>query len=151
MIEDNGRFKMNPPIRAKEDREALLQGLLDGTIDMIATDHAPHSAEEKAQGLRDSRMGVVGLETAFSVLYTKLVKTGIMPLEKLIEVMAINPRKRFGLPIKDNDFCVFDLNAEYVVDPTQFETKGRSTPFDGWSLCGVCRMTVVDGKMVYNH
>jgi dihydroorotase len=151
MIEDHGRFKMNPPIRAKEDREALLAGLLDGTIDMIATDHAPHSDEEKAMGLRDSRMGVVGLETAFSVLYTKLVKPGILPLEKLVEVMAINPRKRFGLPLKEDDLCVFDLNAEYVVDPSQFATKGRSTPFDGWRLQGVCRMTVVDGKMVYNN
>ena len=151
MIEDHGRFKMNPPIRAKEDREALIAGLLDGTIDMIATDHAPHSAEEKAQGLRDSRMGVVGLETAFSVLYTKLVKPGILPLEKLIEVMAINPRKRFGLPIKDDDLCVFDPNAEYTVNPEEFATKGRSTPFDGWKLYGVCRMTVVDGKIVYNN
>ena len=151
MIEDHGRFKMNPPIRAKEDREALIQGLLDGTIDMIATDHAPHSAEEKAQGLRDSRMGVVGLETAFSVLYTKLVKPGVLPLEKLIEVMAINPRKRFGLPIKDDDMCVFDPNAEYIVHPEEFATKGRSTPFDGWKLYGVCRMTVVDGKIVYNN
>ena len=102
-------------------------------------------------GLRDSRMGVVGLETAFSVLYTKLVKPGILPLEKLVELMAINPRKRFGLPLKDDDLCVFDLNAEYVVDPTQFATKGRSTPFAGWTLQGVCRMTVVDGKMVYTN
>ena len=116
---------------------------------MIATDHAPHSAEEKAQGLKDSRMGVVGLETAFSVLYTKLVKTGVMPLEKLITLMAINPRKRFGLPLQDDDMCVFDLNAEYTVHPDAFATKGRSTPFDGWSLCGVCRMTVVNGAVVY--
>ena len=149
MIEDHGRFKMNPPIRAKADREALIEGILDGTIDMIATDHAPHSAEEKAQGLRDSRMGVVGLETAFSVLYTKLVKPGILPLEKLIELMAINPRKRFGLPLKDDDVCVFDPDAEYTVDPSEFATKGRSTPFDGWKLNGACRMTVVDGEIVY--
>ena len=149
MIKDHGRFKMNPPIRSKEDREALIEGLLDGTIDMIATDHAPHSAEEKAQGLLASRMGVVGLETAFSVLYTKLVKPGILPLEKLIDVMAINPRKRFGLPLKDDDMCVFDPNAEYTVNPEEFATKGRSTPFDGWRLQGVCRMTVVDGEIVY--
>ena len=149
MIKDHGRFKMNPPIRSKEDREALIEGLLDGTIDMIATDHAPHSAEEKAQGLLASRMGVVGLETAFSVLYTKLVKPGILPLEKLIDVMAINPRKRFGLPLKDDDMCVFDPNVEYTVNPDEFATKGRSTPFDGWRLQSVCRMTVVDGEIVY--
>ena len=140
---------MNPPLRDESDREALIAGVLDGTIDMIATDHAPHSAEEKAQGLRDSRMGVVGLETAFSVLYTKLVKSGILPLEKLIELMAINPRKRFGLPLKDDDVCVFDPDAEYTVDPSEFATKGRSTPFDGWKLNGACRMTVVDGEIVY--
>ena len=151
MIEDHGRFKMNPPIRAAADREALIEGLLDGTIDMIATDHAPHSAEEKAQGLLGSRMGVVGLETAFAVLYTELVKKGIISLEKLVEVMAINPRKRFGLPIKDDDLCVFDLDAQYIVNPEDFATKGRSTPFDGRELFGICRMTVVDGKIVYKN
>ncbi len=149
MIEDDGRFKMNPPIRSAADREALLEGLLDGTIDMIATDHAPHSAEEKAQGLLGSRMGVVGLETAFAVLYTELVRTGILSLEKLIEVMAINPRKRFGLPVKDDDVCVFDLDAEFTVDPAAFASKGRSTPFEGRTLRGVCRMTIVDGAVVY--
>ncbi len=149
MLKDEGRFKMNPPIRSIADRDALIEGILDGTVDMIATDHAPHSAQEKAQGLRGSRMGVVGLETAFAVLYTDLVKTGVMTLEKLIEVMSINPRKRFGLPIKDDDFCVFDLDAKFTVDPAKFASKGRSTPFEGRELYGVCRMTVVDGKMVY--
>jgi dihydroorotase len=150
MLQDHGRFKMNPPIRSAADREALVEGLLDGTIDMIATDHAPHSAEEKSLGLRGSRMGVVGLETAFSVLYTDLVRTGILTLEKLIEVMSINPRRRFGLPINDEDICVFDLNAKYVVNPEEFASKGRSTPFEGRELYGVCRMTTVDGQIVYN-
>lgn len=148
MLREDGRFKMNPPIRSEEDRLALLEGIKDGTIDMIATDHAPHSAEEKGRGLEKSLMGVVGLETAFSVLYTRLVKNGIITLEKLIELMAINPKKRFGLP-KTEDFCIFDLNEEYTVDPNEFFSKGRATPFDGERLFGVCRLTVVNGKPVY--
>ncbi len=150
MIKEDGRFKMNPPIRSEEDRQALIEGLKDGTIDMIATDHAPHSLEEKGKGLEKSLMGVVGLETAFSVLYTKLVKEGIITLEKLIEVMAINPRKRFG--ITDNgDICVFDLNTEYIVNPNDFLSMGRATPFEGERLFGVCKMTVCDGKIVYKN
>lgn len=147
-LQENGRFKMNPPLRSREDRLALIEGLKDGTIDMIATDHAPHSAEEKGKGLEKSAMGVVGLETAFPVMYQNLVKTGIITLEKLIELMAINPRKRFGLPMT-NDFTVFDLNKEYIVNPDEFLTKGRSTPFEGDTVCGKCVLTVCDGKVVY--
>ncbi len=150
MIGENGRFKMNPPIRSEEDRLALIEGLKDGTIDMIATDHAPHSAEEKGKGLEKSLMGVVGLETAFSVLYTKLVKTGIITLEKLIEVMAVNPRRRFGIE-DGGDFCVFDLNEEYTVNPEDFVSMGKATPFEGERLFGVCKLTVADGKTVYKN
>lgn len=148
MLQEDGRFKMNPPIRSESDRLALVEGLKDGTIDMIATDHAPHSQEEKSKGLEKSFMGVVGLETAFSVLYTKLVKTGVITLEKLIEVMSINPRKRFGLADTE-DICIFDLNGEYTVDPEKFLSKGRATPFKGEILSGVCRLTVCDNKIVY--
>ncbi|MBQ1183806.1 MAG: amidohydrolase family protein, partial [Clostridia bacterium] len=147
-LQENGRFKMNPPLRSREDRLALIEGLKDGTIDMLATDHAPHSAEEKGKGLEKSAMGVVGLETAFPVMYQNLVKTGIITLEKLVELMAINPRKRFGLPLT-NDFTVFDLNKEYIVNPDEFLTKGRSTPFEGDKVCGKCMLTVCDGKVVY--
>jgi dihydroorotase len=150
MLEENGRFKMNPPIRSEADRLALVEGLKDGTIDMIATDHAPHSAEEKSKGLEKSLMGVVGLETAFSVLYTKLVKTGVITLEKLIEVMSINPRRRFGLG-ETEDICVFDLNEEYAVDPKNFLSLGKATPFEGEKLFGVCKLTVMDGNTVFNN
>ena len=148
-LQEDARFKMNPPLRSKEDRLALIEGIKDGTIDMIATDHAPHSAEEKGRGLEKSLMGVVGLETAFPVMYTKLVKTGVITLEKLVELMAINPRKRFGLPETD-DICVFDLNEEYEIDPEEFLTKGRSTPFKGDKVYGRCLLTVCDGKVVYS-
>ena len=148
-LQEDARFKMNPPLRSKEDRLALIEGIKDGTIDMIATDHAPHSAEEKGRGLEKSLMGVVGLETAFPVMYTHLVKTGVITLEKLIELMAINPRKRFGLPETD-DICVFDLNEEYVIDPEEFLTMGRSTPFKGEKVYGRCLLTVCDGKVVYS-
>lgn len=147
-LQEDGRFKMNPPLRDKADREALVAGLCDGTIDMIATDHAPHTAEEKSKGLAHSLMGVVGLETAFPVLYTKLVKTGIIPLEKLIERMAVAPRKRFQIS-GDPGFTVWDLSAEWTVDPTRFLSKGRSTPFAGERLFGKCVLTVVNGKTVY--
>ena len=149
-LKDEGRFKMNPPVRSAADKAALIEGLLDGTVDMIATDHAPHSAEEKSRGLKGSAMGIVGLETAFSVLYTKLVKTGILPLEKLIELMSINPRKRFSLPLTD-DFCVFDLNEEYTVNPDDFLSLGRATPFEGERLFGVCRLTTHNNKIVYKN
>lgn len=145
---DEGRFKMNPPIRSEDDRLALIEGVIDGTIDMIATDHAPHSEEEKTRGLKNSFMGVVGIETAFSVMYTYLVKTNFITLKKLIELMAINPRKRFGLPIND-DICVFDLNAKYNVDPKDFLSKGKFTPFEGKELYAVNRLTVCDKKIVY--
>ena len=150
MLREDGRFKMNPPIRSEEDRLALVEGLKDGTIDMIATDHAPHSAEEKGKGLEKSLMGVVGLETAFSVLYTKLVKTGIITLEKLVEVMSVNPRKRFGLG-ETNDICIFDLDEEYTVNPDEFLSLGRATPFKDEKLFGVCRLTVCNKKIVYTN
>ncbi len=149
-IEEHGRFKMNPPIRSEEDRLALIEGIKDGTIDMIATDHAPHSAEEKNKGLEKSLMGVVGLETAFSVIYTKLVKTGIITLERVVELMSINPRKRFGLKNTEN-ICVFDLETEYTVNPDEFLSLGKATPFDGEKLFGVCKLTVSDGKTVYKN
>lgn len=147
-LKDDGRFKMNPPIRSEADRLALIEGIKDGTIDMIATDHAPHSAEEKSRGLKYSFMGVVGIETAFSVMYTHFVKTEIISLNKLIELMSINPRKRFGLPIS-KDICVFDLNAEYTVDPKEFLSMGKFTPFEGKKLFGVNKLTVCNGNIVY--
>ena len=148
MLQEDGRFKMNPPIRSEEDRKALIEGICDGTIDMIATDHAPHSAEEKAKGLAGSAFGIVGIETAFPVLYTHLVKTGIITLEKLVQLLAVNPRKRFAIPA-DNSFTVWDLEKEFTVDPTQFLSMGKATPFTGWKLFGECLMTVCDGKIVY--
>ena len=147
MLEEDGRFKMNPPIRSEDDRLALIEGIKDGTIDMIATDHAPHSAEEKSRGLEKSLMGVVGLETAFPVLYTSLVKEGIISLEKLVELMSVNPRKRFH--IEDSGICVYDLGKEYAIDPNEFETKGRSTPFSGRKVYGENIMTVIGGKIAW--
>ena len=147
-LKEEGRFKMNPPIRSEADRLALIEGLKDGTIDMIATDHAPHSAEEKSKGLEKSLMGVVGIETAFSVVYTHLVKTGIITLEKLIEVLSINPRKRFGLP-ETNDICIFDLEKEYIVNPDEFLSMGKATPFENEKLLGECKLTVCNYKTVY--
>lgn len=147
-LKNEGRFKMNPPIRSEEDRLALIEGIKDGTIDMIATDHAPHSKEEKAKGLEGSLMGIVGIETAFPLMYTHLVKKGIITLEKLIELMAINPRKRFGLP-ETEDFCVFDLDEEYEINPDEFLSKGKATPFQGEKVFGRCRLTVVNNKIAY--
>ena len=149
-LQEDGRFKMNPPLRAKEDREALVEGILDGTIDMIATDHAPHSAEEKARGLANSAFGIVGLETAFPLLYTKLVKTGVISLEKLMELLVINPRRRFGIPM-GNEFSIWDLNKTFVVDPDEFLSKGRATPLTGMELCGRNLLTVCDGRIVYKN
>ena len=148
MLQENGRFKMNPPLRSKADREALVQGIVDGTIDMIATDHAPHSAEEKSKGLESSAFGVVGIETAFPICYTYLVKTGIITMEKLMELLVINPRKRFDIPL-GNDFSIWDLDAEYVIDPADFLSMGKATPFEGWRVQGKCMATVCDGKIVY--
>ena len=149
-LQEDGRFKMNPPLRAKEDREALVEGILDGTIDMIATDHAPHSAEEKSRGLANSAFGIVGLETAFPLLYTKLVKTGVITLERLMELLVINPRQRFGIPM-GNEFSVWDLEESFVVDPEEFLSKGRATPLTGMKLFGRNLLTVCDGKIVYKN
>ena len=146
-LKDEGRFKMNPPIRSEADRQALVEGILDGTIDMIATDHAPHSAEEKSKGLAGSNMGVVGLETAFAVMYTNFVKTGVMTLEKLVELMSTNPRRRFGIDLGCS-FTVFDLSKEYTVNPSEFLSMGRATPFEGVKLFGKCLMTVRNGEVI---
>ena len=147
-LQEDGRFKMNPPLRSEADRKAILEGILDGTIDMIATDHAPHSAEEKARGLEKSAMGVVGIETAFPLLYTHLVKPGLLSLERLVELMAVNPRKRFNIPMTE-DFSVWDLSKEYTIDPEDFVSKGRATPFAGWTVSGENLMTIVGGKIVW--
>lgn len=148
MLQEDGRFKMNPPLRSLEDRDALVQGILDGTIDMIATDHAPHSAEEKAKGLEKSAFGVVGIETAFPILYTYLVKPGILTMDRLVELLCINPRKRFGLSL-GCDYSVWDLEASYAIDPKDFVSQGKATPFTGWQVNGQCMATVCDGKLVY--
>lgn len=147
-LQEDGRFKMNPPLRSEADRLALIEGIKDGTIDMIATDHAPHSAEEKNKGLEKSSFGIVGIETAFSVMYTNLVKTGVISLERLIDLLAINPRKRFGIPL-GNDFTVWDLDEKIKVDSEKFLSMGRATPYEGAELYGKCIMTVCDGKIVY--
>ncbi len=153
-LQEDGRFKMNPPIRSVQDRDALIEGIKDGTIEVIATDHAPHTADEKSRGLALSAMGVVGLETSFAVIYTKLVKEGVISLEKAIELMSENPRKIFklggGLMVGEAaDIAVFDLGSRFTVDPEIFHSMGRSTPFKGWELEGGCVMTLVDGKVVY--
>ena len=147
-LQEDGRFKMNPPLRSPEDREALVEGLQDGTIDMIATDHAPHSAEEKARGLEKSAFGVVGLETAFPVLYTYLVKPGILSMDALLQKLVTNPRQRFGIPL-GNDFSIWDLNAQYQVDPSDFLSMGKASPFTGWTVQGKCMATFHKGNAVY--
>lgn len=154
MLQEDGRFKMNPPIRSEADRQALIAGILDGTVDMIATDHAPHSAEEKSRGLAKSMMGVVGLETAFPVLYTELVKKGILTLNKLIDLMHTNPRNRFGVGTalevgQPASLTVYDLEKEYTIDPETFLTMGRATPFAGKKVCGSCKMTIYKGNIVW--
>ena len=148
MLQEEGRFKMNPPLRDLSDREALVAGILDGTIDMLATDHAPHSAEEKAKGLEKSAFGVVGLETAFPIMYTYLVKPGIMTMEQLLDVMVYAPRKRFNIPL-GNDFSIWDLKKEYTVDPADFVSMGKASPFTGWKVQGECVATVCNGKIVW--
>ena len=145
---DEGRFKMNPPIRSAADRDALIEGLLDGTVDCIATDHAPHSAEEKARGLEKSAFGVVGLETAFPILYTYLVRTGLLTPEALVNKLVWNPRKRFAIPM-GNDFSVWDLDAQYTIDPADFLSQGKATPFAGWNVHGKCMAAFHDGQAVY--
>ena len=149
MLEEDGRFKMNPPIRDKSDRDALIEGIKDGTIDMIVTDHAPHSEEEKSRGLAGSPMGIVGLETSFPLLYTYLVLPGVITLPRLIELMSENPRHRFGIPEREDDFTVFDLSARYKIDPDEFLSMGKSTPFAGWEVAGKCMLTVSRGKVAY--
>ena len=161
LTEDNlcedARFKMNPPLGNKEDREALIEGILDGTIDMIATDHAPHSSEEKGRGLEKSMMGIVGIETAFALMYTHFVKTGIITLEKLIELVSKNPRSRFNLgkgEIRTGekaDFTVFNLDEDYVINSEEFLSMGKSTPFEGKPVLGRCKMTVCNGKIVWRE
>lgn len=152
---DEGRFKMNPPIRSVEDRDALIQGLLDGTIDCIATDHAPHSAEEKSKGLAGSLNGIVGLETAFPILYTNLVQPGIVPLETILNAMCVNPRKIFGLPGGSlevgqiADLTVLDLERPHIIDSSTFRSLGRATPFDGWGVSAAVAMTICGGEIVY--
>lgn len=153
-LKEEGRFKMNPPIRDESDRLALIEGIKDGTIDVIATDHAPHTAEEKSKGLKNSLMGVVGLETAFPIVYTELVRKGIITLEKAMELLNTNAKKRFGIgsqiaPGQKADLTVFDLDEEYVIDPKDFLSKGKSTPFEGWKVFGKCLMTMVNGEIVY--
>ena len=147
-LQEDGRFKMNPPLRSAQDRQALIEGLQDGTIDMIATDHAPHSAEEKSKGLAGSAFGIVGLETAFPLLYTHLVKPGIIGLEQLIRLLSENPRKRFGIPM-DRDYTVWDLNAVQQIRPEAFLSKGKATPFAGHTVNGKCIATICNGKIVY--
>lgn len=153
-LQEDGRFKMNPPLRSEQDRQALIEGIQDGTIDMIATDHAPHSAEEKGKGLEKSAMGIVGIETAFPILYTELVLKGVISLEKLVELLAINPRKRFGISggtdVGENaDFTVIDLDAEYEINPDEFYSTGRATPFTGKKVKGKVIHTFVGGKEIF--
>ncbi len=149
-LEEDGRFKMNPPLRSPEDREALVAGLIDGTIDMIATDHAPHSAEEKGRGLEKSLMGIVGIETAFACIYTYLVKPGTVSMERVIDALSTRPRERFSLPFMD-EYCVFDLDREYTICPEEFFSLGRATPFAGKRVFGKCMLTAIDGKIVHHN
>ena len=146
---EEGRFKMNPPLRDKTDRQALIEGIQDGTIDIIATDHAPHGAEEKAKGLAGSPFGIVGIETAFPLLYTYLVRTGIISMEKLMELLVVNPRKRFGIPL-GNEFSIWSMEKT-VVDPEDFLSKGKATPFAGWEIFGKCLLTVYNGNIVFKQ
>ena len=154
-LENDGRFKMNPPIRTAADRDALIAGLLDGTVDCIATDHAPHSAEEKGKGLSGSLNGIVGIETAFPILYTCLVETGIVPLEVILKALCVNPRKIFGLEggvIAEGaaaDIAVLDLHRLSTIDPTKFRSLGRATPFTGWGVTAAVAMTICGGEIVY--
>ena len=148
MLQEDGKYKMNPPLRSAEDREALIEGIKDGTIDMIATDHAPHSAEEKSKGLDGSAFGIVGIETAFPLLYTYLVKEDIISMQRLLELLVYNPRKRFNIPL-GCDFSIWDLKQTYFVEPEEFQSMGKATPFAGWRVWGKCLATVSDGKLVW--
>ncbi len=146
---EEGRFKMNPPLRSTEDKLALIKGVQDGTIDMIATDHAPHSAEEKAKGLEKSAFGIVGIESAFQLLYTELVKKDIISFSRLIDLLVVNPRERFNIPL-GNDYTVWDLNARETINPEDFLSMGKATPFEGKDVFGKCMLTVVDGRVAYS-
>lgn len=148
-LKDEGRFKMNPPIRTKRDRDALIEGLIDGTIDMIATDHAPHSKEEKSKGLIDSAFGITGLETAFPILYAHLVRENIISMQKLAELLCYNPRKRFDIRAREDDYTVFELATPYKIDSSKFLSKGKSTPFENEKVYGDCLLTVCGGKIVW--
>ncbi len=156
-LKEDGRFKMNPPLRSEQDKEALIRGIQDGTIDMIATDHAPHSKEEKSKGLSGSAFGIVGLETSFPILYTHLVKKGVISLEKLIELMSVNPRKRFGFAggyVEDGapaDLAILDLNREWAINSADFISMGKATPFEGWQVSGKVMMTMVEGEIKYEE
>ena len=151
MLRESGNWKMNPPLRSAADRAALLEGIADGTIDCIATDHAPHSSEEKSRGLAGSAFGIVGLETAFPLMYTCLVERGIITMERLLELMSYAPRRIMNLASDDGSYTVFDLGEEYVIDPSKFFSKGKSTPFEGWTVKGRCLKTVCNGKEVYDY
>lgn len=155
MLQEEGRFKMNPPIRSEEDRKALVEGILDGTIDMIITDHAPHSAEEKGKGLAGSLMGVVGIETCFPVMYTYFVKNGVLTMAQLMKLMHDTPCERFGLQVpfangEEANFTLFDLGAEYTIDPKDFLSMGKSTPFEGWKVNGRCMLTAAKGAIAWS-
>ena len=150
-LKEDGRWKMNPPLRTKEDQDALIKGIQDGTIDVIATDHAPHSAEEKNRGLEKSAFGIVGIETAFPLLYTYLVKPGVISFEKLMDLIVYHPRRRFNIPLGEEDYSIWDLEAETVINPDDFLSKGNATPFAGWTVNGICKKTVVNGITVYEE
>lgn len=149
-LRDDGRFKMNPPLRSREDREALIEGVVDGTIDMIATDHAPHGAEEKSRGLKGSLMGITGLECAFPILYTELVMGGVITIDRLVDMLTVKPAERFSIERNDKtSFCVFDLNESYIIDPAEFASMGKCTPFEGRRVFGRCKTTVCDGRVAW--
>ena len=150
-LKEDGWYKMNPPIRAREDQEALIEGILDGSVDMIATDHAPHTEDEKNRGLKDSNFGIVGLETAFPLLYTKLVLEGVLSLEYLLKLMTTAPRERFGIKRAASDFTIFNLENEYEIRSEEFLTKGRAMPFEGEKVKGQCMLTLCNGKIAYRR
>ena len=150
MLHEDGKWKMNPPLRDASDREALLDGIIDGTIDCIATDHAPHSAEEKSRGLEKSAFGIVGIETAFPLVYTYLVVPGVISMDRLEELIVYNPRARFGIPL-GNDWAVWDLTEEWTINEEELLSKGKATPFEGWRVTGRCCLTVADGRIVYKN
>jgi dihydroorotase len=151
----DSNFKMNPPLRGKQDQEALIEGLLDGTIDLIATDHAPHTAEEKAEGMEQAPFGIVGLETAFPLLYTNFVEKGTFTLKQLLDWLTVKPAEVFQLPYgkleagAQADLTVIELNRKSAIDPDSFLSKGKNTPFAGWECKGWPIMTIVDGKLVW--